>query len=88
MNVTNEQVLNCPITNNCSGLGDANTIKEFFVKCMMDLWLEAEDFNAKRPCGNSDWEYEIAESLILAGLVDRFDDSYIGLVLKAIRSLA
>lgn len=42
----------------------------------MTLWNQKHCFNAKRPFGNSFWEYEIYAELMRSGQVDgRFDEN-------------
>lgn len=93
----NRIVLNCPIHESCDGLGDAGTVREFFLNCMRDLWVEEEGFDGKRPYGNSGWTYDIAKSLVIAGIVDgkldedgyldSVEDGWHDLVLKAVLSM-
>lgn len=57
----------------------ANTVGEFFKTLLLQLWKEAEMFSAKRPFGNSDWQYQVYASLINAGyeIGELDEDGYI-----------
>ena len=90
-------VLNCPIAKGCHGLGDAQTVRDFFINAMVELWNEGEGFSGKRPFGDSGWDYEIAKSLVAAGIVegkldeegylDSVSDGWQDLVLRAVQSM-
>lgn len=90
-------VLNCPIAEGCHGLGKALTVRDFFINSMIELWNEGEGFSGKRPFGDSGWEYQIAKSLIVAGIVegeldedgyvDSVADGWQALVLRAVSSM-
>lgn len=49
---------------------DGQTIRDHLVDLLDKLWEEGESFNAKRPFGNSGWEFEFYWPLIRAGLVE------------------
>lgn len=55
------------------------TIKSFFHRLMVDLWLKQHEFNAKRPFGSADWDGDLIVCLInnkiIKGEVD--EDGYI-----------
>lgn len=46
------EVLNCPMQDNDAG---AATIRQYLVKLLFDVWDQQEEFNGKRPFGNSGW---------------------------------
>ena len=46
------------------------TIREYFSVLLQTLWREEECFSAKRPFGNSGWQYDVYTSLIKAGVVE------------------
>lgn len=75
----------------------ALTIREYFKSLLIRLWEDGEGFSAKRPFGNSGWDWDLYIPLIKAGLVDGVldQDGYIEevdeqaafeLILSAIRS--
>jgi hypothetical protein len=49
---------------------NARTIREYLVALVERVWDEAEGFSGKRAFGNSDWQGEVYETLIEAGLAD------------------
>lgn len=55
-------ILNLPMQENAA---NANTIGDYLKELLLTLWLEGEGFSAKRPFGNSDWEYELYHALVL-----------------------
>ena len=55
---------------------EAKTIGEYLKKLFCELWGEGEGFSAKRPFGNSGWQYDIYAALIKAGVVDGELDEY------------
>ena len=60
-------------------LGQDLTIREFFEHLLLTLWFEKEEFDGKRPFGNSDWDGDLLVCLIknkvLKGKID--SDGYI-----------
>jgi len=57
---TCRQVLACPMGGNDA---DAATIREYLIKLLEGMWKEREDFNGKRPFGNSGWHYDLYKAL-------------------------
>jgi len=55
-------------------LGDVS-IREFFGKLCMTVWLEEEGFSGKRAFGNSGWNYDLYECLETNNLIDEGDDA-------------
>lgn len=60
------QVLACPMQDNDA---DAETIREYLIALLSELWILKEAFGGKRPFGNSGWDGELAVALVRAGLV-------------------
>lgn len=60
------QVLDCPMVENDAL---AATVKEYLGLLLSTLWLLGDLFSAKRPFGNSDWQWKIYESLAKAGII-------------------
>jgi hypothetical protein len=48
----------------------ARTVGEFLVCLLAKLWQEEEEFDGKRPFGNSSWQCVVHKALIEEGLVD------------------
>ena len=48
---------------------EAATIGDYLSALLSDLWRLGEDFNSKRPFGNSSWQYELYEALVRGALV-------------------
>lgn len=67
MDRTPENVLSCPMEENDAG---ATTVREYFLELLSVLWEEEQGFSAKRPFGNSGWQYDVYLALAKAGLVD------------------
>jgi hypothetical protein len=70
--VTSEFVLNLRMQPNDA---DAETIGDYLVKLLANVWNEGEGFSGKRPFGNSGWKMEIGEALVRAGVIDGKWDS-------------
>lgn len=70
-----QEILNCK----CKLNGKETTIKGYLKTLLRELWGEGESFSAKRPFGNSGWEYDIYSALLKAGLIDGVidDDGYV-----------
>jgi hypothetical protein len=62
-----------------SDAGDGLSIREYFHMLLWTLWDEGEGFSAKRPFGNSGWEYDLYKPLLAAGAVPGSldDDGYV-----------
>lgn len=48
----------------------ADTVKEYLIALLLNVWSEEEGFSGKRPFGNSGWKYEIYEALAVAGAIE------------------
>ncbi len=59
--------------------GENMTVGGYLGTLLTKLWREGEGFNGKRPFGNSGWEYDVYEPLVVAGLVEGVitEDGYI-----------
>jgi hypothetical protein len=69
--VNSEQVLNAPMPPNDAG---ASTVRGYLVELLWKLWQEEEGFSAKRPFGNSGWQFDVYEALARAQVIPaRFD---------------
>lgn len=60
------EVLDLPMQKNDA---DAETVGEYLMSLLLELWHEEESFSGKRPFGNSGWKYELYPALIKGGLV-------------------
>jgi len=52
-----------------SGAGDNITVRDYLHKLLTRVWQLDEDFNGKRPFGNSGWDFDIYAPLIKAGFI-------------------
>lgn len=66
MTAAPRQVLALLMQENDAG---AATIGEYLITLLALLWNEKEGFDGKKPFGNSDWDGEVVETLVRAGLV-------------------
>lgn len=57
-------------------LHETMTIKEYFKKLLITLWLDGECFDGKRPFGNSGWDYQIYSALIANEIIEGSFDEY------------
>lgn len=72
--MTLDEILALPIKRR--DIDEEITIRQYFYDLMSALWTELEDFDGKRPFGNSDWEYEVYASLIRHELIPgAFDEN-------------
>lgn len=54
---------------------DAETVRDYLISLLSELWWQAEGFSGKRPWGNSDWQWTLYASLVEEGLADgSFDE--------------
>lgn len=44
------------------------TVQEALLRLSLQVWKEGEEFSGKRPLGNSDWQSQITDAVIAAGL--------------------
>jgi len=59
----------------CDDFHEKITIKEYFIRLLLELWQDGEGFNGKRPFGNSGWDYQIYQALVKNGIVEGVLDS-------------
>lgn len=74
MTVTAENVFNLPMESNDAG---AATVREYFLLIAAAVWKHNEGFNGKKPFGNSGWYYEVADTLMQAGVAEANVDKLI-----------
>lgn len=67
-----EKILNCK----CELNGKSITVKEYLKSLLEKLWLEGDCFSAKRPFGDSGWEYDLYIALVKGGLIDGLIDEH------------
>lgn len=48
----------------------AETIRDYLVSLVAEVWREREGFSGKRPFGNSGWHSELGEALVRAEMID------------------
>lgn len=54
---------------------DADTVREFLVALLSELWRWGDGFDSKRPFGTSDWQITLRIALVKGGHVQgRFDE--------------
>lgn len=70
---TARQVLDLPLPDNDA---NAETVRDYLVALLLEVWDQEQGFSGKRPFGNSGWQYEIYVPLIRAGLVPGSLDEY------------
>lgn len=51
------------------------TIYQWFNVIIWHLWVQGEEFDSKRPFGNSDWKHDILVALVKHGEIDGTYDS-------------
>jgi hypothetical protein len=47
----------------------AGTVRAYLTVLLSAVWRERDEFDGKRPFGNSSWEYELYQPLAEAGLI-------------------
>lgn len=53
------------------------TARYYMKRLLHDLLTQGESFSGKRPFGNSGWEHELAQPLIMAGVIEgTIEDGY------------
>lgn len=65
-------VLAVPMQDNDAG---ADTVRDYLLALLRQLWTEEEWFSGKRPFGNSGWQDEVYNALAVAGLIEPEDYS-------------
>lgn len=75
--MTREEIFKLPVMRH--DLGASIPLGEYFYQLFTMLWNENESFNAKRPWGNSGWDYDVYVTLIKHGLISGSldEDDYI-----------
>lgn len=63
----NPSVLDIPMSDNDA---DAETVGGYLQALLLRLWRAGEDFNSKRPFGNSGWQFEVYAALVVHGAVN------------------
>ena len=63
-----QAVLACPMDISGNDVGAA-TVGEYLAQLLVQVWIEEEGFDGKRPFGNSGWKAEVWVALIRHGLV-------------------
>lgn len=48
---------------------DAETVGEYLKKLFIKVWREEQEYNGKRPFGNSGWQHDVYVALANAGLI-------------------
>jgi hypothetical protein len=59
-------ILDLPMRANDAG---ADTVREYLLTLLGQVWTEQEGFSGKRPFGTSGWECDLFEPLAAAGLI-------------------
>ena len=52
-----------------SDAGEGLTVRGYLRKLLLTLWGDGESFSAKRPFGNSGWDFELYAPLVKAGFI-------------------
>lgn len=52
----------------------AETIRDYLVALVREVWREGEGFSGKRPFGNSGWDWDLYMALAKAGLLASTDE--------------
>jgi len=72
--MTASEILDLPMNVNDAG---ATTLRDYFKKLLLSLWVEGEGFSGKRPFGNSCWDMEIYTTLVEHHLIaGSFDEDF------------
>lgn len=53
-----------------SDAGKNITIRDYLMELLTKVWIEGEEFNGKRPFGNSGWQCDLYEPLIKYGFIE------------------
>ena len=64
---TPQQVLDLELPPDTDG---GSTVRAYLIALLDALWSEEEGFSAKRPFGNSGWQYDVYLPMIRAGMID------------------
>jgi len=57
-------------------LDDNVSIKTYIKEILKVLWLEPDDFNGKRPLGNSGWQFDLYKAMIEKNIIEGEVDDY------------
>ena len=57
-------------------LDDNVSIKTYIKEILKVLWLEPDDFNGKRPLGNSGWQFDLYKAMIKKNIIEGEVDDY------------
>lgn len=60
------ELLNLPMQDNDA---EAKTVREYLIRLLETVWVEAGSFSGKRPFGNSGWRLDLYQPLIKAGVI-------------------
>lgn len=63
MSLKLQQILATPMVRTERG----DTIRDFLVSLLLQLWQDKDGFSGKYPFGDSMWEWEVYSSLVAAG---------------------
>lgn len=47
----------------------AATVRDYLIELLAALWEDGEGFSGKSPLGNSSWQYDLYQPLVLAGFI-------------------
>lgn len=61
-----DDLLNTPMLSNDA---KAKTVRVYLVTLLLNVWRDDENFDGKRPFGNSGWWTELGEAFLSAGYV-------------------
>lgn len=65
-------ILACPMDDNDAGV---DTVRGYLGALLAELWRWGEEFNGKRPFGNSGWDHELFAALAKHGhITGTFDE--------------
>ena len=53
-----------------SDAGNGITVRDYLRKLLEAVWVEEEEFNGKRPFGNSLWKLEVFDALVRTGFIE------------------
>lgn len=53
-----------------SDAGKNITIRDYLMELLTKVWIEEEEFDGKRPFGNSGWQYDLYQPLIKYGFIE------------------
>ncbi len=74
--MTNSEILNLKFYS--EDLSKKVSIKQFFHILLKTVWIEQEEFDGKRPFGNSGWDGDLIKCLvqnkIIEGEIDEYGD--------------